>query len=167
MARKCFFSFHYKPDNWRASQVRNMGKVEGNNAVSDNDWETITGGGDKKIKEWIENQMSGRSCTVVLIGTNTSGRKWIDHEIIESWNDKMGVFGVHIHNLKNSAEKQATKGSNPFYNITVGKDKKKMSTVVKTYDPPYSASTSVYNHIADNIASWADDAFEIRKNFTG
>ena len=38
MARKAFFSFHYKPDNWRASQVRNIGTVEGNNAVSDNDW---------------------------------------------------------------------------------------------------------------------------------
>ena len=28
--RRTFFSFRYKPDNWRASQVRNMGVVEGN-----------------------------------------------------------------------------------------------------------------------------------------
>lgn len=29
MARRVFTSFHYVPDNWRASQVRNMGKIEG------------------------------------------------------------------------------------------------------------------------------------------
>lgn len=38
MARRVFFSFHYKPDNWRAAQVRNAGVVEGNTPVSDNDW---------------------------------------------------------------------------------------------------------------------------------
>jgi hypothetical protein len=27
--RKVFYSFHYMPDAWRASQVRNMGVVEG------------------------------------------------------------------------------------------------------------------------------------------
>ena len=167
MARKCFFSFYYKLDNWRASQVRNMGKIEGNKPVSDNDWETVTGGGDSKIKKWIADQMSGRSCTVVLIGANTFGRKWIKHEIIESWNDEMGVFGVYIHNLLNADKKQARKGSNPLYNITVGSDKKRLSTVAKAYDPPYSTSTSVYNYIENNIASWADDAFEIRKDFKG
>ncbi len=36
MARKVFFSFHYKPDNGRASQVRNIGAIEGSQAVSDN-----------------------------------------------------------------------------------------------------------------------------------
>jgi len=46
MARRVFFSFHYKPDNWRASQVRKMGDIEGDAPVSDNDWETITKGGD-------------------------------------------------------------------------------------------------------------------------
>ena len=37
MARRSFFSFHYKPDNWRAGQVRNMGMVDGNKPVTDND----------------------------------------------------------------------------------------------------------------------------------
>ena len=31
--------FYYKEDNWRASQVRNLGVIEGNILVSDNDWE--------------------------------------------------------------------------------------------------------------------------------
>jgi len=54
--RRTFFSFHYKPDNWRAAQVRNMGVVEGNAPVSDNDWETIQRGGDAAIKRWINGQ---------------------------------------------------------------------------------------------------------------
>lgn len=28
--RQIFYSFHYKPDNWRVAQVRNIGSVEGN-----------------------------------------------------------------------------------------------------------------------------------------
>ena len=37
MARKVFFSFHYTNDNWRASQVRNMGVVNGSAVAKDND----------------------------------------------------------------------------------------------------------------------------------
>jgi hypothetical protein len=57
MARNCFYCFHYKPDNARASQVRNIGVIEGNKPVSDNDWESITKGGDDAIKRWIASQM--------------------------------------------------------------------------------------------------------------
>ncbi len=54
MARRAFFSFHYKPDNWRVSQVRNMGVIEGNRPATDNDWETITRSGDATIERWID-----------------------------------------------------------------------------------------------------------------
>lgn len=30
MKHRVFFSFEYNKDNWRAGQVRNMGKVDGN-----------------------------------------------------------------------------------------------------------------------------------------
>ena len=70
-----FYNFHYKPDNWRASQVRNMVVIEGNRPCSDNDWESITQGGNEKIEKWIAEQLDGKSCAVVLIGTNTAGRR--------------------------------------------------------------------------------------------
>src|SRR4029077_17596785 len=101
MARKAFYSFHYDEDNWRASQVRNMGVIEGNVPVSDNDWEAVKKGGDKAIEKWIAEQLSGKSCAVVLVGAQTSERKWVIHEIQEAWNAKKGVVGVRIHNLKN------------------------------------------------------------------
>ena len=52
--RKVFYSFHYVPDAWRASQVRNMGVMEGNQPASDNDWESIKKKGDAAIKSWID-----------------------------------------------------------------------------------------------------------------
>jgi hypothetical protein len=165
MARKVLFSFHYKPDNWRVSQVRNAGVVEGNNAVSDNDWETIVGGGDTEIEKWIEKQMSGRSCAVVLIGNQTAGRKWIEHEIVKAWNGSKGVVGVYIHNLKNSRSEQTTKGANPFDSVTLKQGTVKLSSVVKAYDPPYTTSTYVYDHIKEKLEGWVDEAVKIRSDY--
>jgi len=162
MARRVFYSFHYKPDNWRASQVRNMGVIEGNRPVSDNDWETITRGGDARIKQWIAEQMQGKSCVVVLIGFRTAGRKWIKHEIKKGWDDGKGVVGIYIHNLKDKDGKQSSKGQNPFDDFTVGG--KPLSSIVKVYDPPYSTSTYVYNYIKDNLVDWVEEAIEIRNN---
>lgn len=57
----------------------------------------------------------------------------------------MGVLGIHIHNLKDSDGKQASKGRSPFDEINVGD--KKLSSLATTYDAPYSASTDVYDYI--------------------
>jgi len=162
MARRVFFSFHYTPDNWRASQVRQIGVIEGDAPVSDNDWETITKGGDAAIQRWIDSQLSGKGCTVVLIGAGTAGRKWINYEIVKSWNDGKGVVGVHIHGLKDRAGQQATRGQNPLDWITVGSSKARLSSIAKTYDPPNWESTTVYNHIRNNLAAWVEEAITIR-----
>ena len=164
MARRSFFSFHYIPDNSRAGQVRNMGMVDGNKPVTDNDWEIVTTGGNAAIKKWITDQLKGRSCTIVLIGTNTAGRKWITHEISESWNEGMGVVGVRIHNLKNLAGHQSSKGGNPFSFVKMG-DGTKMSSVVKLYNPSSTVSTTVYAQIQKNLAKWVEEAIDIRTNY--
>ena len=72
------------PDNWRASQVRNMGILEGNPPASDNAWEQVTKGGDghRTMDRWPD---GGRTAAVVLIGSGTKGRKWIKHEIRKAW----------------------------------------------------------------------------------
>ena len=41
--RQVFFSFEFNKDAWRASQVRNMGKVDDSSTFSDNDWEEDKG----------------------------------------------------------------------------------------------------------------------------
>ena len=165
MARRVFFSFHYKADNWRTSQVRNIGVIEGNRPVTDNDWERIKRGGAKAIQDWIDRQLKGKSCTIVLIGAKTAGRKWIKYEIEKSWNDGKGVLGIYIHNLLDKDKKKSVKGRNPFTDFTMNRDEKKLSSIVKAYDPPYSKSTSVYNYINTNIADWVEDAVSIRDNY--
>ena len=165
MARRAFYTFHYQPDNWRASQVRNMGVIDGDAPVSDNDWETITRGGDNAIQKWIDNQLQGKSCTIVLIGANTAGRKWIKYEIEKSWNDGKGLLGIFIHNLKNREQMQSGKGRNPFEDFTMKRDQAALSSIVKAYDPPYMASTDVYNYIKSNLGSWIETAISIRANY--
>lgn len=164
MPKKVFFSFHFKPDNWRAGQVRNAGVVEGNQPVSDNEWESITGRGDQAIQNWINGQMSGRSAAVVLIGSGTAGRKWINYEIVKAWNDHKGVVGIHVHKLKNSRGEQAAKGRNPFELVSLG-GTRKLSSVVKAYDPPQATSTAVYEHIKNNLEGWVTEAIGIRRAY--
>jgi hypothetical protein len=163
MVRKAFYSFHYIPDNWRASQVRNMGLIEGNKPASDNEWETIVDGGDDEIKEWIDDQLYGRSVAVILIGAGTAGRKWINYEISKAWSNGKGVFGINIHNLKDRDGDQSTKGSNPFSWLTI--DGVNMGNIVKTYDPPFLTSTYVYDHIKENLCDWIETAIEIRSEY--
>ena len=162
--RRVFYSFHYKPDNWRAATVRNIGSIEGNKPAADNDWEAVKKGGDVAIKRWIAGQMKGRSCTVVLIGTNTAGRKWINHEIIKSWDDKMGVVGIYIHGLKDSESKVSTKGKNPFDFVSYRNTGKKLSSFVKCYNPVGSNSQARYDWIKEHLANAVEVAIKIRRS---
>lgn len=163
MARHVFYSFHYKPDCVRAAQVRNAGVVDGNVPAKDNDWETITKGGDAAIEKWIKNQMDGRSCAVVLVGAETAGRKWIEYEIVEAWKKGMGVCGVRIHNLKDFSGNQSPSGPNPFSGFDI--KGVAFDSIVKLYAPPYTDSKQVYAHIKDNLAGWVEEAIKIRAKY--
>jgi len=163
MARKVFYSFHYIPDCWRAAQVRNMGVIEGNQPASDNDWETIANAGDASIERWINNQLLGRICTIVLVGQKTAGRKWINYEIEKSWKLGLGILGINIHNLKDSMQNQSPRGENPFDRFNFGDGK--FSSIVKLYNPPHIFSADVYAYIKSNISDWIEEAINIRAKY--
>ena len=163
--RQVFYSFHYLPDNWRVSQVRNIGNIEDNKPVSDNNWEEVKKKGQKAVQDWIDENLKYRSCTIILVGEETAKRKWIDYEIEKSWKDGKGIVGIHIHNLKNSKGEQSNKGVNPFEHFTVGQKNIKLSSIVKCYDPPYVSSTNVYNHIKENLEYWIEEAITIRNKY--
>jgi MTH538 TIR-like domain (DUF1863) len=165
MPKKCFYSFHYKPDNWRASKVRQIGAIEGSQTVSDNDWESVTRGGDSAIEKWVADQMHGRGCTILLIGSATAGRKWINHEIIKTWNDKKGIVGIYVHNLLDREQKCCGKGANPLSTITLGSGGASLAAIAKAYDPPYTQSADVYKFISDNVETWVDEAIAIRNRY--
>jgi hypothetical protein len=141
-----------------------MGVIDGNKPVTDNDWEAIKGRGDAAIEKWIENQLEGKSCTVVFVGSKTANRKWIRHEIIRSWNLEKGVVGIYIHGLKNSDGELASKGDNPFDHITIGNGGKKLSAVAKCYNPAGTSSKDRYEWISTHLANAVEEAITIRSN---
>lgn len=157
--RQVFFSFEYNKDNWRASQVRNMGKVSDDSTFSDNDWEEVKEKTDDKIKEWIKSQLEKRSCIVVLIGNSTANRKWINYEIEQAYEMNKGIVGIYIHKLKDSNGNQTTKGENPF-DYVYANNGDKLSKYVKTFDSSFTTSSNVYSDIQENIEQLIEDAID-------
>jgi hypothetical protein len=165
MTRRIFHSFRYSYDWWRVQTVRQIGAIEGQKLLSSNDWEAVKRKGPAAVRNWIDGQMSGRSCVVVLVGSATAGRPWVNYEMRKGWNDGKGVVGVHIHGLKNSQGKQAIKGANPLaaINVETKTGIKKLASVAKTYDPPFKQSTNIYRHIEHNLEDWIEEAIKLRK----
>jgi hypothetical protein len=161
MPRKIFYSFHHQNDSWRASQVRNIGVVEGNSPATDNDWEKVKRGGDQSIQNWIDGQLQGRTCTVVLIGSETASRRWVQYEIRKSWDEKMGLLGIKIHKLLDQNQKTSLAGTNPFDSFSLV-DGRRLSSLARVYDPPGASGSDVYAHIKDNIANWIQLAISTR-----
>ena len=163
--RRAFYSFHFDNDAWRAGQVRKIGVTEHDEPVSDNAWEQIKRGGDDAIRKWIDDQMSTRSCMIVLIGSQTANRKWINYEIRKAWIDKKGLLSIHIHRLLNRDGKATTKGNNPFsyIKLTNGLTIANYPQIATTYDLPYTDSKDVYGYIKDRVEGWVEDAIKNRR----
>jgi hypothetical protein len=166
MARRVFYSFDYERDWFRVQQVKQMGVLAGQPLLSSNRWEEVTGGSDRGIKRWIDEQMEKKSCVVVLIGRRTAEREWVQYEIRKAWEDGRGLVGVFFHNLQDQDKRQTTKGTNPFRHFKVGGARKiGMNLVVPANDPPFVRSTSIYRHIATNLPTWVEDAIQIRNEY--
>lgn len=159
--RQVFYSFHFDNDVMRVQQIRNIGVIEDNTPVSANDWEEIKKKGDDAVEKWIADNMKYRSCVVVLVGEETANRKWVKYEIRKGWNDGKGVLGIYIHNIKCPRNGKCKQGPNPFEQVTFEGSEKKLSSVVKCYNPD---SSDAYNSIADNLEKWIEEAIEIRGN---
>lgn len=156
MARKTFFSFRYRNDNWRASIVRNSWVTQDRTSAGFFDsaeWEEVKKKTDTAIEKWIDGQLSGTSVTVVLIGSDTAGKKWINYEIEASHKKGNGMLGIYIHSLKDRNGNTSTKGRNPFddWYITQNGQKVYFSSLYKTYD---WNNDDGYN----NMGSWIETA---------
>lgn len=165
MVRKVFFSFHFDNDFWRTHTVRNMGSLDGQTLATPNKWEELKRTSDQAVRDWIATNMKGKSCLVVLNGSDTAGRKWINYEIKKAWEDGRGVVGIHVNKLKHSDGTQSQKGSNPFSNIIA--NGYSLSGIPKLWIPGGSTSKEAYNSISNNIEDWIEEAIQIRKKYSG
>jgi len=161
MARRVFFSFHYERDIWRASQIRNswVTKTDRESAGfwDAAKWEQVKKRGDNAIRKWIDDNLNGTSVTAVLIGSETSNRKWVRYEIEKSLEKGNYVFGVRIHNLKDQRGETDWPGDLDF-GILGGED---------TFSELFHVYDWVDDKGYDNFASWVENTVPNSSNNIG
>jgi hypothetical protein len=161
MARKVFFSFHFKRDAWRAGQVRNsnlLAKEDEYGVIDAAEWEKIEKEGDGAIERWINGQLQNTSVTAVLIGAQTAERDWIGYEIKKSWERGNAIIGIRIHNVKNHDQETDVAGPNPF-DLIKFTDGTTLSSVCKTYD-------WVTDNGRENLGKWVEESFQERSKYS-
>ncbi len=134
--------------------------IEDNKPVSVNDWEQVRRGGASAIQKWIDENMKYKNCVVVLVGSQTTDREWVQYEIKKAWNDGRGLVGIHIHNIKCPRTGLGRQGKNPFDQFTV--NGRSLSSIVQCYNPN---SYDAYGDIKNNLERWVDEAIRIRANY--
>ncbi len=149
MARRVFFSFHFEKDSWRAGQVRNSWVTKPDRETAGfldaAGWEEVKKKGEEAIKSWIRKHLTGTTVTVVLIGSNTSERKYVQYEINQSWENGNGLLGIYIHNLKDMNGETEVKGKDPFIELGY--------KGIKTYD-------WVRDNGFENLGKWVEAAYK-------
>lgn len=153
MAHSVFFSFQYKPDNWRVQQVMNMGAVSGGSAFKPQDWEAVRYSTDAAIEKWIHEQMLYTRAVIVLVGATTAKSRWVRYEIVKAWKDKRPLLGVRIHNLLDKAGYSSSWGDDPFAAISMTGGGT-MADYVTVINPGGGDSKVVYRTIQDNMEDW-------------
>lgn len=154
MARNVFFSFHWDHDVDRAMNVRNSSRfVTGENLVGWYDQgllEEAKTQGQAAIQRPIDKGLRNTSVVVVLIGTHTAERKWVDYEIRTGWDSGKGVVGVRIHDIRNLAQQTSRPGPSPFDNIQM-QGGGILASYVNVYD-------WILNDGRANLGAWVEEA---------
>ncbi|HAV1827350.1 TPA: TIR domain-containing protein [Enterobacter hormaechei subsp. steigerwaltii] len=119
MPRRTFFSFHYKPDVWRAWNVRNSWVVREGNEIDRGFFDSSVFEASKKenddtLKAFLRKGLENTSVTCVLAGTQTWARRWVRYEIARSIIKGNGLLTVYIHGVQDANKVTSVKGANPL-----------------------------------------------------
>jgi hypothetical protein len=124
MARRTFFSFHYNPDVTRAWVVRNSWVTKlaqgerGDVGFFDSSvFEAAQRESDDALKRFLREGLKNTTVTCVLVGTETTLRRWVRYEIFRSFMRGNGLLAVRIHTIAGFNKMPAAEGSNPFDNV--------------------------------------------------
>lgn len=103
--RKIFLSYHHKHDQayYNAFSKAFHDTYE---AVTDNSLEREVDSDDVDyvMRRIRENHISGTSCTILLVGTETYARKYVDWEIKATLDKEHGLIGVYLPNAAKNSE---------------------------------------------------------------
>lgn len=156
MARRVFFSFHYENDINRSMVVRNSWVTQGKEAagfIDKAEFEKIKRQGVDAVHKWIDSQLYGTSVTVVLIGSETLERPFVQYEICQSLNRGNAVIGVYIDRVVDFRSNRVSSRGN--IHTIIGSEN---GTPFSFYD----ICDGVYDYSADNgysnLGSWIEAA---------
>lgn len=158
MAKSVFYSFHYANDWWRVNNIKSMGAVEGQPVLDSQDWESVKSKGDDAIWNWIKRQMSGKDAVVVLVGSGTAQRDWVQKEIAYAWDNRIPLCGVRIHGLKDEKRQTARAGADPFAQVSL-RSGRTIAEYIQPYNPAGSDSQAVYADIQSTLPSLMSNAY--------
>jgi hypothetical protein len=96
VARRTFFSFHYKPDVTRANVVKNswvMKDREDAGFFDSSAFEKAKNTDEDSLKRFLIKEMDGSSVVCALVGAATASRQWVRYEIQRAIWDGRGLLG--------------------------------------------------------------------------
>ena len=130
MARYTFFSFDYEDvKNFKVNVVRKSWITHSSEEtfVDGSIWEKSKSKGVAVIKRLIHEGLKQTSVTAVLIGQGTAGRRWVNYEIIKSFERGNGILGIHINRIRGKIG-MTKRGLNPLDRLgfTVSEDGRKV-----------------------------------------
>lgn len=148
-----FYSFHYQEDAWRVQQIMNMGVVDGQQ-INSQSWETVKRQGERAIRNWIDNEMKYKSAVIVLNGTYTAGRPWVQYEIRRAWEIRKPLLAIDINGLKDREGHIDLQGKNPFSCIG------DFESMWIPWHQPDGTSQQIYFQIKENLQMWATQGYK-------
>ena len=99
---------------------------------------------------------SETSVTVILIGSETAGRKYVNYEIEQSHEKNKGLLGIYIDLLEDQNKRRDIRGRNPFEDL---------STVVNGKEKLFSDIYPIYDWIindgCNNLPIWIEKAAKL------
>lgn len=118
MAKRVYFAFHYQDViDFRANVVRKhnfTGGVEVAGYYDYSIWEEAKRTNPTALKRMINSEIDGTSVTVVLIGSETYARRWVQYEIFRSIAKGNKLVGININSIRDKYERTKQVGPNPF-----------------------------------------------------
>lgn len=121
MARRTFFSFHYEADVSRAFVVRNSWVTKANQNSRESAgffdssvFEATKRTSDDSLKRFLREGLKNTSVTCVLVGAQTSLRRWVRYELFSSFVCGNGILAIRIHSIRSLGNQVSSAGGNPL-----------------------------------------------------
>lgn len=103
MARRTFFSFHYKPDVTRSYVVKNSWVTKDREDAGFFDssaFEKAKNTNDDSLKAFLNKEIDNSSVVCALVGAETANRRWVRYEIQRGIWEAKGLLAIRIHTIK-------------------------------------------------------------------